>query len=227
MKKFPIRIMVIVTLLMSLAVGCSSLDVVGKDALTSFEAFAKAPGNKFTLETAEQAWVLHSPNDEHFIMTLDSALGLADVGLEFAATPFVNAGLDISKLPKNYTYDATEDTLTITVDLGNKAFSQKSKTSPQAAFAELLKAYRTSVGYHKELDHYGIDFGDGNMFEWAKDLKTNSLDMVFVLNPEPFILAGVDPSKVEGWAFMKVPVMDAKGNTIQVDKILKPYDISK
>jgi hypothetical protein len=47
---------------------------------------------------------------------------------------------------------------------------------------------------------------------------------VFVLNPEPLIAAGVDPQKVEGWAFAKVEVhMD--GKPTEVDKFLKPFDL--
>jgi hypothetical protein len=63
------------------------------------------------------------------------------------------------------------------------------------------------------------------MFEWAKDMGTNDKDMVFVLNPEPFIAAGVDPGKIAGWAFAKVTVDDENGKPIEVDKILKPFDL--
>jgi hypothetical protein len=63
------------------------------------------------------------------------------------------------------------------------------------------------------------------MFEWAKDLSTNDKDIVFVLDPGPFIAAGVDPGRIEGWVFAKVPVMDASGKPVEVDKILKPYDL--
>jgi hypothetical protein len=75
------------------------------------------------------------------------------------------------------------------------------------------------------MDHYGINLGDGNLFEWAKNLNTNDKDIVFVLNPEPFIKAGVDPNRIEGWIFAKVPVEDEKGRMIEVDKILKPFDL--
>lgn len=46
-----------------------------------------------------------------------------------------------------------------------------------------------------------------------------------LLNPEAFINAGVDPSKVEGWVFAKVPVKDDNGKEIEVDKLLKPFDL--
>jgi len=34
----------------------------------------------------------------------------------------------------------------------------------------------------------------------------NDKDIVFVLNPEPLIAAGVDPKAVDGWVFARVPV---------------------
>jgi hypothetical protein len=49
------------------------------------------------------------------------------------------------------------------------------------------------------MDHYGVNLANGNLFEWAKDMNTNDKDMVFVLNPEPFVSAGVKPDNIEGW----------------------------
>jgi hypothetical protein len=46
-----------------------------------------------------------------------------------------------------------------------------------------------------------------------------------VLEPEPFIRAGVDPNGVEGWAFAKVTVDDENGRPVVVDKLLKPFDL--
>jgi len=31
---------------------------------------------------------------------------------------------------------------------------------------------------------------------------------------------------VEGWVFAKVPVMDDKGREIEVDKLLKPFELN-
>ena len=63
------------------------------------------------------------------------------------------------------------------------------------------------------------------MFEWAKDMATNDKDIVFVLNPEPLVAAGVDPSRIAGWLFAKIPVKDASGKTVDVDKFVKPYNL--
>jgi hypothetical protein len=66
---------------------------------------------------------------------------------------------------------------------------------------------------------------NGNMFEWAKDMAKNNKDIVFVLNPEVFINVGVYPNSVERWVFAKVPTMDEKGNNIEVNKLLKSFDL--
>ena len=62
------------------------------------------------------------------------------------------------------------------------------------------------------------------MFEWAKDMSINDKDMVFVVNPEPFIKAGVDPQNLSGWIFTKIPV-EKDGKTVEVDKFLKIFDL--
>ena len=81
------------------------------------------------------------------------------------------------------------------------------------------------------MDHYGVILGDGNMFEWAKDMLTNGYgnsvqdkDIVFVLNAEPLIAAGVDPNNVEGWVYAQV-LVDTNGRTEQAWKFLKPFDL--
>ncbi len=48
--------------------------------------------------------------------------------------------------------------------------------------------------------------GNGNMFEWAKDMQKNDKDIVFVLNPQPFIDAGVDPAKVHPCLFVNLMI---------------------
>ena len=88
-----------------------------------------------------------------------------------------------------------------------------------------MKAQRSRIGYHEKLDHYGIKLGNGNMFEWAKDIARNDKDIVWVLNPEPLIAAGVDPAKLATWVFAKVETKDEKGNTDFVDKFLKPFNL--
>jgi hypothetical protein len=110
-------------------------------------------------------------------------------------------------------------------ELGSDGFAADAKKSIEATFAQIVKSQRARIGYHEKLDHYGIKLGGGNMLEWAKDMSKNDKDLVFVLDPAPFIAAGVDPAKIAGWAFAKVETKDDSGKTIQVDKILRPYNL--
>jgi hypothetical protein len=157
--------------------------------------------------------------------------------LELDAEPFLNAGLDPNKLPNNYAYYEAgmsgmsgDKMLMVGTKLGE---SDKVSGTPTAlsSYELIVNKYRDSINYHTTLDHYGVKLGDGNMFEWAKDMKTNGYDnsnqdkdIVFVLNPEPLIAAGVNPEKVEGWVYTQVPI-EENGKTIQVWKFLKPFDL--
>ena len=110
-------------------------------------------------------------------------------------------------------------------ELGQDKFTYSGEAKPIDSFNQIVKTRRDVIGYHEKLDHYGISLGNGNMFEWAKDMSKNDKDIVFVLNPQPFIDAGVKPEKVEGWAFAKVEVKDMNGKSEEVDKLLKPFDL--
>jgi len=49
-------------------------------------------------------------------------------------------------------------------------------------------------------------------------------DIVFVLNPEPLIAAGVNAERVNGWVYAQVKV-DIKGKKTDVWKFLKAFDL--
>ncbi|HYE81717.1 MAG TPA: hypothetical protein VEG39_06055 [Clostridia bacterium] len=225
MKKF-IFISLILVVAISLA-ACQSTDVVGKFAVTSFEAVLNKIPDKITSDEANNGWSLASPTGERFLWGKDfSREGAPDMMLEFASEPFIKAGLNVNKLPKDmYVYDSSANKLKIRSELGSEKFTYNGEAAPMDSFRKLMESHRDSIGYHAALDHYGAALGNGNMFEWAKDMNTNDKDIVFVLNPQPFIDAGVDPAKVEGWAFAKVEVMDDNGKKIEVDKLLKPFDL--
>jgi hypothetical protein len=143
--------------------------------------------------------------------------------LEFNAGPFITAGLDPAKLPD--TIAVYDGKIMLGTKLGEEVLKYSGEVTPLASYEQIVKLKRTAIGYHGALDHYGVNLSGGNLFEWAKDMATNDKDIVFVLNPEPFIKAGVDPNKIEGWAFAKVTVDDENGKPIEVDKILKPFDL--
>ena len=201
-----------------------NLDVVGKESVTSFNAVLAAAADKVTPDEINGGWSLAAPDGSvRFIWSKDySKSPMHDVMLELDAQPFLDAGLDASKLPESFAF--FEGKLMVGTKLGNNPLTYQGNATPLASYEQIVSKYRDSVGYHAALDHYNVSVGNGNLFEWAKDMGKNDKDIVFVLNPEPFIAAGVDPSAVAGWVFAKVPV-DIDGKPTEVDKLLKPFNL--
>jgi hypothetical protein len=203
--------------------ACGKLDVVGEQSEKSFEAVLNAMQTDVSTDDVFGGWSIYSPDGEaRFVWTKDFSKTTTDAMLEIDAQPFIDAGLDITKLPQEM---VSGNKIIVGTDFGNEKVTYVGEASALDSYKKLVKNYRDSVTYHAALDHYGVALGNGNMFEWAKDMKTNDKDIVFVLNPQPFLDAGVDPTKLETWVFAKVETMDEKGNDIEVDKFLKPFDV--
>jgi len=202
--------------------ACAQTDVIAKVSITSFDTVLKL--SDVTTDEMYGGWSLNAPdNSARFIFSSDFKTSAPhDVMMETDAQPFIDAGLDTSKLPAGMFVDGK---IMVGQELGDTAFPDSAKATALASYQELIKLDRNTLGYHEKLDHYGIDLGNGNKFEWAKDLSTNDKDIVFVLDPQMFIDAGVDPAKVTGWAFAKVEIKDASGKPVSVDKFLKPFDL--
>jgi hypothetical protein len=206
--------------------SCSALDVVGSTAISTFRTLLDTTPGSVALDIATNRWVLTSQGGERFEWSADFSGMAPNFRISFDATPFLTAGLDASKLPsERYSFDAASKNLTLSFDAGREKFTYTGAPTPLETFKKIVNAHRAIIGYHAALDHYGIALGDGNMFEWAKDMAKNDKDIVFVLNPEPFTAAGVDPARITGWIFTKIPVKDKSGKTVDVDKFVKPYNL--
>jgi hypothetical protein len=205
--------------------SCGKFDVVGTGSIKSFEQILNRLPQALTPDDANKGWSLAAPdNSARFIWSRNYAESPRyDVMIEFDAAPFISAGLDPEKLPENFSF--TGNRITAGTKLGMEQLRYSGEVTPLASYEQIVKLKRNSVGYHGAMDHYGVNLGNGNMFEWAKDMAANDKDMVFVLDPAPFIAAGTDPSRIEGWTFTKVTVDDENGKPIEVDKILKPFDL--
>jgi hypothetical protein len=207
--------------------GCSSSDVVAAWAKKSFAAVVRASAARVAWSEAGHAWRLSSPGGDVVSLSADFSKPGPDASFSFDAAPFTAAGLDVSKMgaAAGLGYALEGGRLVYSFELGDQAFGADASKSIEAAFAEILRKHRARIGYHEKLDHYGIKLGGGNMLEWAKDLGSNDKDLVFVLDPGPFIAAGVDPAKIEGWAFAAVDTKDDSGKPVKLDKLLKPYNL--
>jgi len=206
--------------------GCGSTDVVAKMANSSFKAVAQASKDRISYSETDGSWVLASEAGDQVFLATDFSK-TPDVKFSFDAAPLIAAGLDSSRLigPEGVSYALEGGRLVVRFELGADQFPAEAKKSLESTFAEIVKTQRQRIGYHEKLDHYGIKLGGGNMFEWAKDLSKNDKDIVWALNPAPFIAAGLDPAKVQGWLFAKVESKDAKGKTVVEDKLLKPFNL--
>lgn len=208
--------------------ACKAADVVGKVAGTSFGEVVDKMASSVAYDDANKSWALKSPSGERFLWSKDFSATDPDLMLEFDAQPFLDAGLDADKLPSDmYLYDKANNKLMVHAEYGQDKFRYSGEATAQDSFKKIIETYREKIGYHETLDHYNIAFGGGNMFEWAKNMSTNDKDIVFVLDPKAFADAGADVSKIEGWTFAQVEVKDAQGKPELVDKLLKPFDISK
>ena len=204
--------------------SCKQLDVVGNQSITSFKEVLSTIPDNIAADEMNGGWALTAPDESvRFIWSKDfSKSPIHDVMLEFDAQPFIDAGLDVSKLPEGIAFG---DKIMVGTKLGNESLTYSGEATPIASYEQIVKLKRESIKYHTALDHYGVNLADGNVFEWAKDMSKNDKDIVFVLNPQMFIDAGVDPTKVEGWKFAKVEIEDASGKKVEVDKFLKPFNL--
>jgi hypothetical protein len=219
---------ILFTLAPNAANAAFNTDLVGQTAITSFGEMTGALEFPPVFDDMDKAWVLTAPDGEAAFWWRRDAKPdrMFDAYLCFDAEPFVNAGLDLSKLPDDMK-GMLEDRgkLMLGRKLSDKPLEYDGEAAPLASFEQIVKLDREAIGYHAALDHYGVTVADGSLFEWAKDMSKNDKDIVFVLDPKIFIEAGVDPAKVEGWAFAKVPLEDARGRKYEGDKFLKPFDL--
>jgi hypothetical protein len=181
-------------------------DTFKDDAVASYEAVITAD----SVEQEMMDGVAHVKfnADAHFDIAL-KADGEADVFIAVKAQPFLDAGLDLTKTP---------DTVFLNGDMLVLSFNvkdYKDATDAVSALSNVLAANRSLLGYHKDLDHYGITLGDHKV-EWAKDPLTNDKDAVIILNGDTLTAWGVDLEVLANWV-----VMDMDGMTVA----LYPLDL--
>ncbi|MDR0530784.1 MAG: hypothetical protein LBG83_01790 [Oscillospiraceae bacterium] len=201
-----------VLLLLLLLSSCASLDVVRTAGLRAFDAVLEV----LPPQTENEVYVSLTAPDGAAVFYF----GPDGLAMSVDLAPFYAAGLREEIFVDHY-FSLPADRMQNTT----------AQADPLRQFETCLDAYPKQFGYHMQMDHFNIDFGGKAMFEWAKDMKINGYDnsvqdkdIVFVLNPEPFIAAGVDPEQVQGWAYAQVSV-EINGKPAQVWKLLKPFDL--
>lgn len=227
MKCKQMRMVAVILAAGLLFAGCTATDIVGKIAVKSFKVLLETVPERIADDQANNVWVLYSPAGDQFKWSKDFSGAHPDAAVEFDAAPFINAGLKPEELPPGqYYYDRTANRIVMPYEFGQERFTYSGDPTPLDSFKKIVETQREIIGYHEALDHYGLALGNGNMLEWAKDLTKNDKDLVFVLNPQPFIDAGADPERIEGWIFARVEVRDEQNRREQVDKLLRPFDLA-
>jgi hypothetical protein len=202
------RKLVLLLSFLVLIAGCASTDVVKREAKSSFDLILDLA----TIESSVMDGYAHIiiSDGYHLDLSLNPESNGDDVIMAVPAAPFLTAGLDITKLPS--TMRVKDDMLLITFE-GVKGSSEADASSQMDS---LLSNNRSLLGYHAELDHFGIALGN-HKFEWAKDLTTNDKDVVFILSADVLRSAGVNVEAVDGWLFTTMDSMDL---------LLKPFDLN-
>ncbi|MGI6160620.1 MAG: hypothetical protein ACOYJD_01180 [Christensenellales bacterium] len=207
-----------------LLTACANLDVIGQKADESFAELLEISKDNVALDDMLGAWGLASPDGAaRFLWSNNIGAAGPDLWMEFDARPFIDAGLDMTALPDGVEA-AKEGTLLVPGDFGRDA-EIGGYEDPYDAFKRIMAMSPDSMQYHMEMDHFTINMGGGNAFEWAKDFDKNDMDIVFVLNPEPFEGAGIDTATIAGWQVLEVETMDENGKMAKRDMLLTSFDL--
>ncbi|MDR2391169.1 MAG: hypothetical protein LBE84_05770 [Planctomycetota bacterium] len=200
----------------------AATDLVERYAQGSFAAMLAILPEKPA--ATPEGWTFSAPDGNAGVTwrSRPGASGAWDVAVSTPAAPFLAAGLDPAKLPEGMFRDG----MLVYALPATAADPAPGPGDPAESFARLLALHRDRVAYHFQLGHFGIDLGGGNLLEWAGDPETNSLDLVFALDPAPLDRAGVDKNKLEGWLAGTVVVHDpASRRKLEVPKYLKPFNL--
>jgi hypothetical protein len=198
-------------------VGCAATDVVLKYSPGALDAITAAYPSLVTDNTLTDHYFYVTVDDETTLKVSHdySLTGEEDIVIQTPLQPFLDAGLDVSKLGEGYRADDTTFYLTAAYGDG----TGRKDTLTESVF-EGVTYSRETLTYHQALDHYGVKLPGGKI-EWAKDYKTNDKDIVFVIAAKPLADIGVDVQNIDGWVFKTM--QDEDGNDIDV--LLKPYDL--
>ncbi len=222
--KNKIVVFALVLSMMFILVSCQQPKTEDKAAISSFKDVLDTIPENVKADEIYGGWALIAPDgDERFIWSKDfSKSPYHDVLIEFDSKPFVDAGLDLSKLPANIVLNKK---IMVGVKLGNENLTYNGEATPLDSFRKIIEIRPTQVVYHSELDHYGINLENGNIFSWAKDMLNNDSDIQFLLDSKMLTDAGVNPTKVTGWEYKKSKVKDSNGNEIEIYKFIKSFNL--
>ena len=219
-KDMSKSIIVISVVMAVLITACGDLDVTRKDAVVSFGIVSEAAPIE---EYEANRWKLTAPDGNAWFFFDNMGIGMA-----VDAAPFIDAGLNLSMLDNvgEHNLNPGKESIyfsTPSIDMLN----QNVKETALEQFEANIGSLRKYLGFHAAGDHHAIEFGNGDSFEWARDMTTNQTndtpqdkDIVFALNPQPLIDAGVDVENIEGWSYVTLQMMGES-----IPKLVKAFDL--
>lgn len=214
MKKVYIVLILVLTLILS---SCSATDVIGKNSKKSFDKIYETNIDDIGFVSNKNRFVFTLPTGETFEWSKDFKDNKEDIVFEVDAKPFLDAGLNVNILPDYITLK--DGKLIFKFDLSDRSIKYNDKDGGKT-FEDIIDKHRDLLGYHEELEHFGLKLAEGYKIEWAKDMDTNDKDIVFILNPQALRELGVDVERVSGWTYTKMKEMDK-----EVELLLKPFDL--
>lgn len=200
--------------------ACSRFDVIGNEAIDKMKQVINDTPIEVT-ETdinyelqapdgmAKLSWSKNGKEDIQY-----------DISLSISIEPFVKAGMKPELLPEGTVW---QDTMVYGFKSNSK--SKETVTSAADRVAELLDQNRDRIEYHSSLGHFLLNLSEQASFEWAQDMQMNDKDIVFALNPDMLMKAGLNPNQVEGWTYAAVEVMNENGEMVETMKLLKAFQL--
>ena len=200
-------------------------DVVGRQSVVAFENLLNAVPTAVSTDTANFGFWIQAPgNVASFFWSYDFSQSQYDIIMQLEPEPFLLAGLDPGLLTEHFSFE--NGWIVLRRKLLNDSLEYTEQPNPLDAYRHLVGRYRDVLDFHIEADHHAIVFDGDNAFEWANDMVTvgatgnpQAADMVFVLNAEPLLEAGVNPEFLEGWRLVTREMM---GQSAQ--KFVKSFD---
>jgi len=205
--------------------SCASWDLLGIGAAEAFERVMEDADEVWDEEEETfLGWQLYMPGADTFLFLYGDYWPL-DIALAVDYRPFRDAGFagfrhieDGIISPYGHIW--------IGASFEIDAAGQTDEMTPRAAFEQILSYRPELIAYHDTGHHYMLHFGDsGHMIMFARDISTQEAGMVFMLNPQPFINAGVDVRNVSGWHFGPHETMTIRGQNVTMDFLVKTFDL--
>ena len=191
------------------------VDVVANYAVESFRSLGEEIGLS---GNDERLYDVYSPDGTEVFSFGESVRLTIDTGW------FAKAGFDPDKFGGEA---AVEDSRLTIISDHVEGVAAANGDNIFDTFEKVLRSNRHALEYHMDHDLFELHLGGGNTYRWAKDWRTNTRGMTFVLNPKPLVEAGLETENLEGWTFANINMMHGPEKGQTVPRLLKNYSFAQ